>query len=241
VFAGVLAGLLFCLASCQAIPAAPQTALSPCIAPNSTTHTLLALGDSYTIGQGVHSAERWYEQLITRLRAEGWNFDTPIVLAHTGWTTHDLAVEMANSILPNRFDLVTLSIGVNNQYRGESATDYRTDFAQLLERAIALTGGIPDRVLVLSIPDWSVTPFAQQAQSRGVQPQQVASEIDAFNAVNRALATDAGTTYIDITPISRQRTDPQRYFVSDGLHPNGALYSEWTDLALPAACAALQP
>jgi lysophospholipase L1-like esterase len=190
----------------------------------------LALGDSYTIGESVVPAERWPVQLTVKLREAGLNFDDPLIIARTGWTTNELndAIDRAGPAGP--FDLVSLLIGVNNQYRGRAVDDYRLEFAALLDRAIGLAGGAADRVLVLSIPDWGVTPFAAQT---GRDRLAIAAAIDDFNARNRAEAERAGACYVDVTPISRRAAQAGVLIADDGLHPSGAMYAEWARLAFP--------
>lgn len=188
----------------------------------------LALGDSYTIGEGVTEGERWPVQLVARLRAEGRNMDAPLIIARTGWTTDELAVGIDTAVPVGPYDLVSLLIGVNNQYRGWSAATYRQEFADLLARAIHFAGGEARRVVVLSIPDWGVTPFAQ-----GRDRAKIATEIDAFNAINRDEAARAGVGYVDVTAVSRQATTNPALMAHDGLHPSGQMYAAWVQLALP--------
>ena len=178
----------------------------------------LALGDSYTIGESVAEAERFPVQLARKLKA-----GDPTIIAKTGWTTDELnaAIDAANPQGP--YDLVTLLIGVNNQYRGRSADEYRTQFAALLQRAIGFAGGNASKVIVVSIPDWGVTPFAKDRDRA-----KIAREIDQFNAINREEAAKAGARYADITPISR-RADAS-LVAGDGLHPSGKQYAEWVNV-----------
>jgi undecaprenyl-diphosphatase len=190
--------------------------LSSCTAMPSTKNArYLALGDSYTIGESVAPSERFPVQLAEALR-----LGEPQIIAKTGWTTDELnaAIDAANPSGP--FELVTLLIGVNNQYRGRDAEQYRGEFAGLLQRAIGFAGGDPKKVIVVSIPDWGVTPFAE-----GRDRAKIATEIDRYNAVNREEALRAGARYVDITPISRGN-DPA-LVAADGLHPSGKQYAEW--------------
>src|SRR5580704_16030613 len=142
----------------------------------------LALGDSYSIGEGVPEAGRWPVQLAVRLRREGIALDDPTIIATTGWTTDELSAAMDATTFAPPYDLVSLLIGVNNQYRGRDASDYRGQFRHLLDRAIALAGMQPARVLVLSIPDWGVTPFAHGS---GRDVLKIAQELDVYNAIAR--------------------------------------------------------
>ena len=194
----------------------------------------LALGDSYTIGESVLERERWPNQLADMLRERGHPVDVTMI-ACTGWTTSELAEGIRAAHLDGTFDLVTLLIGVNNQYRGLTLNEYRVEFDSLLEQAIQFAGGDPKRVLVLSIPDWSVTPFAA-----GRDRARVSAEIDAFNALNRDWSARAGVRYVDVTPVSRLASDDPSLLAPDGLHPSGRMYARWADLGLSEAQAALK-
>jgi len=204
----------------------------------------LALGDSYTIGESVAEDERWPNQLAALITSSP-QFAKPIggtergmevtIIARTGWTTDELwqSIQAAKPEPP--YDLVSLLIGVNNQYRGYDINEYREQFVFLLNKSIEYAGGDPNRVIVLSIPDWGVTPFAA-SRDRG----QIGKEINAFNLVNRAESEKAGVHYVDVTPGSREATDDISLVASDGLHPSGKMYSEWARLAYPEALKALR-
>ena len=194
----------------------------------------LALGDSYTIGESVYPAECWPAQLAALLRARGFNVGEPIIIATTGWTTDELSAGIDRADPQGAYELVSLLIGVNNQYRGRGLDEYRQQFVALLQRATAFAGGKPGRALVLSIPDWSVTPFAE-----GSDRAAIAAAIDAFNAVNREEAERLGVYYVDVTPFSRTAAADPTLIAADGLHPSGKMYAEWARLALPAAREAL--
>ena len=195
----------------------------------------LALGDSYTIGESVAAAERWPVQLARRMRDAGVNMENPTIIATTGWTTGELADGIARKGPQGPFGLVSLLIGVNNQYRGRDLSEYRAQFVALLEQAIGFADGDPQRVLVLSIPDWGVTPFAANRHA-----ERVSGEIDAFNAVNAEETARLGARYVDITPISRQALNDPALIAADGLHPSGKMYTAWTELVLPEALAAAE-
>ena len=195
----------------------------------------LALGDSYTIGEGVAPGERWPVQLAARLRGGGVDIGDPQVVATTGWTTDALSAAMQTTTFIPPYALVTLLIGVNNQYRGRSLDEYRTQFRALLQRAIELADHHAARVIVMSIPDWGVTPFATR---EGRDAAHVAREIDAFNAIALAEAGNAGAAWVDVTAISR-RPEAHDELVDDGLHPSGAQYARWTEAILPVAREAL--
>jgi lysophospholipase L1-like esterase len=192
----------------------------------------LALGDSYTIGEDVAEAGRWPVQLATLLRADGIAVDPPLIVARTGWTTDELAAAMDAAELARGYDLVSLLIGVNNQYRGRPLDEYETQFTALLERAITLAGQRTGRVLVLSIPDWGVTPFAA-ASGRDVA--RIAAELDAFNRAAAAICAGHGVAFVDITHISRDPGARPDMLAADGLHPSAAQYALWAKYALPAA------
>jgi lysophospholipase L1-like esterase len=189
----------------------------------------LALGDSYTIGEGVPPASRWPVQLVARLRNGGARIDAPQIIAATGWTTDELATGMDKSTLQPPYDMVSVQIGVNNQYRGRTTEDYRAQIISMLDRAIELAGGKPGHVLLVSIPDWGVTPFARE---QGRDGRQIAAELDAYNAIACAQARDLGARFIDITAISREHPT---LLTDDGLHPSAAQYARWVDAIMPTA------
>jgi lysophospholipase L1-like esterase len=199
----------------------------------------LALGDSYTIGEGIDPAGRWPVQLAALLRRHGLapgDAGEPEIVARTGWTAAELSAGIDAAAPRGPFALVSLLIGVNDQYRGGRPEDYRPAFAALLRRAIAFAGGEPGRVIVLSIPDWSVTSFAIAS---GRDLPRVAREIRQFNQVNREEAGRAGARWVDITAASEKALGDSAQLAPDGLHPSAAMYAEWARLALPAATAAL--
>lgn len=194
----------------------------------------LALGDSYTIGESVSPEERWPVQLAAMLRERGIDIGEPELIATTGWTTDELALAIMEREPRGPFALVSLLIGVNNQYRGRPLDEYRDRFRGLLDQAIAFAGDEPGRVMVLSIPDWGVTPFAEDRDRA-----QIARDIDAFNAVNRDESQRAGARYVDVTPLSRIAAANVALVAPDGLHPSGLMYRSWAELALTGALAAL--
>lgn len=196
----------------------------------------LALGDSYTIGEGVAAAQRWPVQLVDGLRAYGWNVAPPQIIATTGWTTDELQAGIDTATPQGTFDLVSLLIGVNNQYRRRSLDEYRSQFDALLQRAIGFAGGHAAHVFVLSIPDWGLTPFAH---AQGADAGLIAAQIDAFNSIASDLCAKRAVRFVDITATSRDGGDAADMLVDDGLHPSGAMYARWTALALPAARDAL--
>jgi len=195
---------------------------------------ILALGDSYTIGEGVTAAERWPMQLATTLRTRGLQVAAPTIVARTGWTTDELSAAIGDARLPGTYDLVALLIGVNNQFRGRGADEYRTQFRALLARAIGFAGGRADRVIVVSIPDWGATPFAD-----GRDRARIARDIDAFNEVNRDESAAVGARYVDVTTISRRAAAEPDLIGGDKLHPSAAMYTAWVRAMLPTALAAI--
>ena len=188
----------------------------------------LALGDSYTVGEGVPVEGRWPMQLAALLRNAGRAVAEPSILATTGWTTDELSAAMDGAGFAPAYDLVSLLVGVNNQYRGRSAEEYRGEFRRLLQRAVALAAGRAGRTLVLSIPDWGVTPFARDS---GRDTARIAAELDAYNAVAREETLRAGARWVDITALSRRHPG---LLADDGLHPSAAQYTLWAEAALPA-------
>ena len=192
----------------------------------------LALGDSYTIGEGVDPAGRWPVVLAAALREDSLDVADPEIIAMTGWTVAELdaAVDAADPQGP--FALVTLLIGVNDQYRDGTAEAYRPAFRAMLARAVGFAGGDARRVVVLAIPDWGVTPFAE-----GRDRAAIGAALDAFNAAAREETAAAGARWVDTAPVSRQFGAAET--APDGLHPSGALYARWARLASPDARSAL--
>ena len=188
----------------------------------------LALGDSYTIGESVAENKRWPNQLAAMLSEQGIQTDVTII-ARTGWTVDELWEGIQANPPEGTYDLVTLLIGVNDQYRGYPLDGYRDDFRFMLYKAIEYAGGDPQRVVVLSIPDWGFTPFAatQNTEVIGLQ-------IDEFNAVNLEETKSAGAHYVDVTIISRMAMDDFELIASDRLHPSGKMYSMWAEKVFPA-------
>lgn len=196
----------------------------------------LALGDSYTIGEGVAASGRWPVQLVAALRGSGIAIGEPEIVATTGWTTDELAAAMDRHAFAPPYDLVTLLIGVNNQYRGRDLGNYRSEFRALLERAIALAGGRAQHVVVVSIPDWGVTKFGRGS---GRDVAAIAREIDAFNAANAEIAAALHARYADVTRASRAGGEAPDLLVDDGLHPSATMYARWVGAIEPVVRRAL--
>ncbi|MEP6674282.1 MAG: SGNH/GDSL hydrolase family protein [Ferruginibacter sp.] len=184
----------------------------------------LALGDSYTIGEQVLPENSFPYQLTAILNKDqhDFYFDDPEIIARTGWTTDELQAAIDVAQIDQTYDLVTLLIGVNNQYRGRTVDEYQLQFKKLLMQAIDFAGGKTSNVFVLSIPDWGVTPFAE-----GRNKEAIALEIDAFNAAAENTCRKNQVTFIDIT--TGQRTDGSKkdFLAEDGLHPSGKEYAKW--------------
>lgn len=188
----------------------------------------LALGDSYTIGQSVPAQMRWPVQMLDSLELRGFEADTLRIIATTGWRTDNLINAIRNKDLElENYNLVSLLIGVNNQYQNRPFSQYVTEFPALLDSAIRYAGGNSSKVFVVSIPDYAYTPFGQNQD-----PEEITMELDEYNAYNRSIAEAYGVTYFDITPISRMGLDIPAYVASDGLHPSGLQYTKWVELML---------
>jgi lysophospholipase L1-like esterase len=186
----------------------------------------LALGDSYTIGEQVRLLDSFPYQAIQLLRKDERTKDVqyyaPEIIAKTGWTTDELAAAMDAYETLDQYDMVSLLIGVNNQYRGRPLDNFETEFTALLEKAIALSVKGAAGVFVLSIPDWGVTPFAE-----GRDRNKIAMEIDDYNEVCERIAKKYKTNYIDITPSQREDAEDAEFLAGDGLHPSGKEYGKW--------------
>ncbi len=191
-------------------------------------YTYLALGDSYTIGESLPTTDNFPNQLVSSMLNNAIPFLPARIIAKTGWTTDELetGIEMANNTSPllKSYDFVTLLIGVNNQYRGRSVDNYKPAFEALLRKAIQFAGDKADHVVVISIPDWGVTPFAN-----GRDRALIAQEIDAYNAVNKQVANQYSVHYIDITPWTREAATDITLLANDRLHPSAKEYKRWAE------------
>jgi lysophospholipase L1-like esterase len=202
---------------------------------NPGTYTYLALGDSYTIGQSVSQAESFPYKLATALTGVRDTVNAPTIIATTGWTTQNLIDAIASSNIHEKtYDFVTLLIGVNDQYQGLSQTTYANNFAILLNQAIGFAKGDTSRVFVLSIPDYGVTPYAA-GEDATIGPQ-----IDAFNAINLQISTQAHVHYLNITGISREAATNPSLIADDGLHPSAKMYALWIAQLAPMVEARLK-
>jgi lysophospholipase L1-like esterase len=199
------------------------------VAPPVASRSYLALGDSYTIGESIEPQDRYPVQAAQLLRSfDHLHCKDPDIIATTGWTTTDLLNAISNADALPVYDAVTLLIGVNNQYQGRDQSEYRSQFTTLIQRSIALAGNRPSHVLVLSIPDYSVTPFA-----RGVNTAFIASRIDSFNTINRQVSAQYKVNYVDVTVESRKAAYDPSLVAADGLHFSGKEYGIWARLMEP--------
>lgn len=190
---------------------------------NSKAIKFLALGDSYTIGESVDEKDRWPEQLAEVARSRGKKMERPRIIAITGWRTDQLKKAIEEAHLKNEYTLVSLLIGVNNQYQKKSAESYAPEFEELLRTAILLAGGKKDNVFVVSIPDYGFTPsgIARQAE--------ISIAVDQFNLVNKSITENLGIKYVTITDLTREGLVKPEYVAGDGLHPSGKMYSLWVN------------
>ena len=196
--------------------------------PAANQYYYLALGDSYTIGEKVPPQDNFPSQVVRILKNDTIGMMAARIIAQTGWTTDELeqGIITAHASDPLRpsYDFVSLLIGVNNQYRERSVDNYRPEFEELLRKAIRYAGNRPDRVVVLSIPDWGVTPFAA-----GRDRDRIAREIDAYNMVNKEVAASYNIYYIDITPWTREAATDNSLLAPDLLHPSSKEYKRWAE------------
>lgn len=189
---------------------------------------ILALGDSYTVGEQVGKLESWPAQLIRKLRTSGRGTAEPSIVAVSGWDTGDLIRGLSIADLAGPYDVVTLQIGVNNQFRNGSPANFESDLTELTNSAVQLAAGDARRVVLISVPDWGATPFAE-----GAPRDDISSEIDGFNSIIRSQAISSGTRFVDITEISRRASRNLDLISDDGLHPSAEMYTAWVDVLFP--------
>ena len=225
----VICLIIFAQLSCQGDIQEYPITISPEIRSNEVVtdnpnviSTYLALGDSYTIGQGVEEKDRWPNQLVEQLKKNNYFFDKPLIIAGTGWATDALDAAIIAENLSETYDLVTLLIGVNNQFRGRSLEDFRIQFKELLSKAIILAKNKPENVIVVSIPDWGVSPYGSNFDR-----VKISQEIDNFNRVKKDETLKRNSKFVDITGISRLALNNDTFIVSDGLHFSGEMYGIW--------------
>ncbi len=232
-----MGALLSCSKTISPVPAdtvvdAPANTTTMPVSANTISY--LALGDSYTIGQSVDQKEAFPYQLSAKLAGKG--LQNPTIIAQTGWTADNLIAAINSSgISSNKYDMVTLLIGVNDQYQGLSQTNYRAKFVQLVNTAITFAKGNKTRVFVVSIPDYGVTPFANGAEAT------IGPLIDQFNAINKEESDKAGVNYINITPISKGAATDKSLIAIDGLHPSAGMYALWVNAITPVVIKQLMP
>ena len=204
---------------------------------NSSSLSYLALGDSYTIGEAVEQKLSFPYQLVSELATQNVFVTTPKIIAKTGWTTDELQAAIKTENIAQKFDIVTLLIEVNNQYRGNPQITYRKEFAALLLTAISYANGNKKHVFVVSIPDWGITPFGK---SSGKDIEKISAEIDAFNAIAKQETLAMNVSYTDITLGSRNAATELSLVASDGLHPSGKMYAEWAQKVAPSVLKVLK-
>jgi len=189
-----------------------------------TTYTYLALGDSYTIGESISLQHSFPYQVVSLLRKMGHPFSAPEMIAKTGWTTHELLAAMEGYTFLPKYNFITLCIGVNNQYRKGSVEEYKVDLERLLKKSIQLADHKNEHVILLSIPDYSITPFAAP-----LNPDETRKALDLFNSVGKALSLQYKVRYADIAPGTRAAGEDISLLADDGLHPSMKEYKKWAE------------
>jgi lysophospholipase L1-like esterase len=191
----------------------------------------LALGDSYTIGESVLLSQSFPYQTVQQLRNQGINFYAPEIIAKTGWTTDELLTGIDNTTLLATYDFVSLLIGVNNQYRERDIDNYKKEFETILLKTISFSKNKSEGVIVLSIPDWGVTPFAA-----GRDQKKISAEIDLFNRINKGVSESHQVSYINITDFTREAFTDVSLLAEDKLHPSGKDYGRWAGILVNEIC-----
>ncbi|MAN27966.1 MULTISPECIES: SGNH/GDSL hydrolase family protein [Mesonia] len=194
------------------------------ISPNSNTISYLALGDSYTIGESVAESERWPVQLADKFRNDGFSIENPKIIARTGWRTDELLEAMNEELGTKKYDLVSVLIGVNNQYQNRDIEQFQQEFKVILQKAIAQCKTGKKGVFVVSIPDYGVTPFAQHSNTK-----EISNEIAIYNEVCKNISANVGVKYVYITDISKEAEFNSGLIAGDGLHPSGEMYRRWVE------------
>lgn len=214
--------------ACKETPVIPDPDPDPDPNPVDTSgYSYLALGDSYTKGEGVNDSLRWPSQLVRELKLAGIDMEEPVYVAETSWTSDELVLGMNSANLEDNYDLISILIGVNNQFREYTLQAYEKDMEQIFNSAFDKVNGNSKRIFVLSIPDYSVTPFGKT-----YNPEKIRQELDIFNESTRKQCEKRGIPFFDITEISRKAADNLDYLAPDNLHPSGIMYKEWVDLIL---------
>lgn len=219
--------LLICIVLSGCSASSNKTTTTP-EEPDTETarYSYLALGDSYTIGESVAETDRWPVQLAAQLRERGYAMAAPKIIARTGWTTEDLLRGMEDLQVQRDFDIVSILIGVNNQYQGKSITEYEEELRQIFRKAINHSKTLEKGVFAVSIPDYGYTPFGAAHQ------EEISAEIDQFNAVFKKVAEDFDVDFYNITPISREAKNNPDLVADDNLHPSGLMYQKWVEQIL---------
>jgi lysophospholipase L1-like esterase len=199
-----------------------------------STISYLALGDSYTIGESVSEQLRWPVQLSDSLEAQGYTVNETRIIAKTGWTTAELQEGIEQAQPDSSYDLVSLLIGVNNQYRGYDIDIYKTEFRELLEQSIAFASGDTSKVFVVSIPNYGVTPFGLSKE------ESIRTELLEYDAIAESIASEYGIPFVNITPISEKAKDDPSLVAMDNLHPSGSMYTQWVSEILPVVTTLLE-
>ena len=215
--------LLILTGSCKKSTGGSVRTAFPAEDSSANKNTYLALGDSYTIGQGVQAFESFPFQTVSMLRIKGVKINDPLIIAQTGWTTTNLSKAIISQNPKGPFSVVSLLIGVNDQYQLHDTTGYRQRFYGLLQTSLYFAGGNRNRVFVLSIPDYSVTPFVRN------NPMTVKTEIGWFNEINRQVTVENGCSWINITPSTQMAATDPTLLASDSLHPSGKEYAKWAN------------
>ncbi len=209
--------------------------LGSCDKNSSPSNSFLALGDSYTIGESVSENKRWPVQLTDSLQNRGITMDVPDIIAKTGWTTADLQAAIEKENPRTNYDLVSLLIGVNNQYQELDFEQFENEFEELLKQTISFANDSPEHVFVVSIPDYGVTSFGQDKN-----PDQIKEELDQYNETAQDISEEYDVTFINITPISEDAENNPELTAQDGLHPSGKMYQKWVSEMLPNVLSKLQ-
>ena len=197
-----------------------------CAQNNSISY--LAFGDSYTIGEAVSEDQRWPVILTNKLNMEGYDVKQPLIIAKTGWTTNELQKAIEEKEPSSNYDLVSLLIGVNNQYRGYPIDQYKKEFKELLLQAITFANGDTTKVFVVSIPNYGVTPFGMEKGEDTIR-----QELLIYDSIADSISSEMDIPFINITPVSEKAKEDPSYIASDQLHPSGKQYKEWVELILP--------
>ncbi len=218
------------LVSCEAKENQEMIQTTPVSPGPQAKYSYLALGDSYTIGQSVPADQSFPYQLQKKLQMNDRPVGEPFIIARTGWTCDDLMSAINAQVKAgDQYQLVTLLIGVNDQYRGYNIKDYPARFKALLQKAVSLAGNNPQNVIVVSIPDYGATPYGAGSAAA------IGKEIDAYNAINKTISEELLVNYVNITDISRMGLSDPELVARDDLHPSGKMYGLWIDRILPVA------